>query len=66
VAVRKRALSIVQIDRANGQSIQHLGEDVNIEAGDFILLVVRGTRLSAGAIFGVPATPVKQGRSYLG
>ena len=60
------AFFIVQIDRLNGQSIQHPGEDVNIEPGDSILLVVRGTRLSAGAIFGVPATPVKQGRAYLG
>lgn len=60
------AFFIVQINRASGQSIQHPGEDVNIEVGDSIVLVVRGTRLSAGAIFGMPATPMKQGRAYLG
>ena len=60
------AFFIVQIDRASGQSIQHPGEDVNIEPGDTLVLVVRGTRLSAGAIFGMPAKPVKQGRTYLG
>jgi Trk K+ transport system NAD-binding subunit len=48
------AFFIVQIDRSTGQSIQHPGEDVRIEPGDLILLVVRGTRLSAGAIFNAP------------
>jgi voltage-gated potassium channel len=60
------AFFIVQIDRVNGQSIQHPGEDVNIEEGDTLVLVVRGTRLSAGAIFGIPAKPVKQGRTFVG
>jgi Trk K+ transport system NAD-binding subunit len=60
------AFFIVQINRVGGQSIQHPGEDVNIEVGDSIVLVVRGTRLSAGAIFAMPAAPVKQGRTYLG
>jgi trk system potassium uptake protein TrkA/voltage-gated potassium channel len=35
------AFFIVQIDRASGQSIQHPGEDVNIEPGDTLVLVVR-------------------------
>lgn len=45
------AFFIVQIDRANGQSILHPTEEVKIETGDTILLVVRGSRLSAGALF---------------
>jgi len=60
------AFFIVQIDRTNGQSIQHPGEDVNIEPDDTLVLVMRGTRLSAGAIFGMPAKAVKQGRTYVG
>ena len=45
------AFFVVQIDRANGQSIRHPGEDVRIENGDQIVLVVRGSRAAAGAIF---------------
>jgi predicted DNA repair protein MutK len=60
------AFFIVQIDRVGGQSIQHPGEDANIEVGDTLVLVMRGTRLSAGAIFGMPAKPAKQGRTYVG
>lgn len=59
------AYFIVQIDRAGGQQIQHPGEDVRIEAGDRILLVVRGSRLSAGAVFHAPARPVKHGRALV-
>lgn len=59
------AFFVVQIDRANGQSIQHPGGDVTIEAGDQILLVVRGSRLSAGAIFSAPAKPVRHGRTFM-
>lgn len=58
------AFFIVQIDRANGQSIVHPGEDVRIEAGDNVLLVVRGSRVSAGAIFSAPKRPIRTGRSY--
>lgn len=60
------AFFVVQIDRTGGQSILHPGEDVKIEAGDTIMLVVRGSRLSAGAIFSTPSRPVKHGRSYKG
>jgi voltage-gated potassium channel Kch len=54
---------IVQIDRANGQTILHPGEDVRIEAGDSVVLVVRGSRVSAGSIFTAPAGPIKVGRT---
>ncbi len=59
------AFFIVQIDRANGQSIQHPGEDVGIEPGDAVMLVMRGSRLAAGAIFAAPARPVKHGRTVV-
>jgi voltage-gated potassium channel Kch len=58
------AFFIVKIDRIGGQSIEHPGEDVRIEAGDQVMLVVRGSRLSAGAIFSAPARAVKQGRVW--
>ncbi|WP_245647568.1 potassium channel family protein [Novosphingobium lentum] len=54
---------IVQIDRANGQSIAHPGEDVRIEPNDTVLLVVRGSRLAAGALFSEPARPMRMGRA---
>lgn len=60
------AFFVVQIDRAGGQSIQHPGEDVRIETGDSVLLVVRGSRLSAGAVFNAPARPVRHGRGFMG
>jgi voltage-gated potassium channel len=59
------AYFIVQIDRAGGQQIEHPGEDVRLEAGDRVMLVVRGSRLSAGAIFSSPARPVKHGRTLV-
>ena len=60
------AFFIVQIDCDGGQSIQHPGEDVRIEPGDLILLVVRGSRLSAGAIFNAPQRPQRHGRMFIG
>ena len=56
------AFFIVQIDRTNGQSIAHPGEDVRIEAGDEVVLVVRGSRVSAGAIFSTPVPRRRTGR----
>lgn len=55
---------IVQIDRADGQTITHPAENVRIEEGDSIVLVVRGSRVSAGAIFSVSTKKAKMGRSY--
>jgi len=57
------AFFIVQIDRPGGQSFVHPGEDVRIEAGDTVVLVVRGSKVSAGAIFN-ESKKVKIGRSY--
>ena len=59
------AFFIVQIDRAGGQSIQHPGEDVRIEPGDLIMLVVRGSRLSAGALFSAHARKSRK-RMFIG
>jgi voltage-gated potassium channel len=58
------AFFVVQIDRANGQSFIHPSEDVRIEAGDTVVLVIRGTRVSAGAIFDKPREKVRQGRGF--
>lgn len=57
------AFFVVQLDRANGQSILHPAENVKIEAGDTVILVVRGSRVSAGAIFSTPAGPIRVGRA---
>lgn len=59
------AFFIVQIDRSGGQSIQHPGNDVRIEPGDLIMLVVRGSRLSAGALFNAPQRRQRHGRMFI-
>lgn len=56
------AFFIVQIERVNGQTILHPGEDVRIESGDRVVLVVRGSRVSAGAIFSTPKGHRRTGR----
>ena len=60
------AFFVVQIDRKSGQSIAHPAEDVRIEDGDQILLVVRSSRVSAGAMFSMDMPKMRQGRSYVG
>jgi len=46
---------IVQLDRggesANRQSFVHPGEEVRIEGGDTVVMVIRGSRVAAGAVF---------------
>lgn len=56
------AFFIVEITRSNGQTIGHPAEDVRIEDGDQIVLVVRGSRVSAGAIFSRPIARRRSGR----
>ena len=55
---------IVQIDRPGGQSFVHPGEEVKIEAEDTVVLVVRGSKVAAGAIFATPKQPVRVGRGF--
>jgi voltage-gated potassium channel len=55
---------VVQIDRPGGQSFIHPGRDVKIEAEDTVVLVVRGTHVSAGTVFTAPAERVRIGRGY--
>ena len=60
---------IVQIDRAPGnggagQSFVHPGEDVRLEGGDTLVLVIRGSRVAAGAVFNAPRGPSPVGRGY--
>ena len=62
---------IVQIDRAGAQSAPpqsfvHPGEDVKIEAGDTLVLVIRGSRVAAGAVFNAVRQPGPVGRGYTG
>lgn len=57
------AFFIVQIDRVGGQSIRHPGEDVRIEAEDNVVLVIRGSKVSAGAIFSTSKGRVRVGRT---
>lgn len=56
------AFFIVQIDRSGGQTILHPGEEVRIEGGDRLVLLVRGSRVSAGAIFSTPKGRTRVGR----
>ncbi|SFF96134.1 voltage-gated potassium channel [Novosphingobium sp. CF614] len=58
------AFFLVQIDRPNGQSFVHPSEDVKIEAGDTVVLVLRGTRVTAGSIFTESRQAMKLGRGY--
>lgn len=60
---------IVQIDRAGGpndggQSFVHPGDDVRIEAGDTVVLVIRGSRVAAGAVFNTARQPGPVGRGF--
>ena len=65
-AVRGKAAVHLCFGNYGGQSIQHPGEDLRIEAGDLIMLVVRGSRLSAGALFNTPPRPARHGRLFIG
>lgn len=60
------AFFVVQIDRASGQSIAHPAQDVRVEVSDEILLVVRSSRVSAGAMFSLDQQKIRQSRSYIG
>lgn len=55
---------IIQIDRPGGPSITHPGETVEIMAGDQVVLVMRGSHVSAGAIFLAPKAPQRVGRGF--
>jgi|KBSSwiStaDraftv2_1062776.scaffolds.fasta_scaffold12359_2 voltage-gated potassium channel len=59
---------VVQLDRSSGpnggQSFVHPGEDVRIEAGDTLVLVIRGSRVAAGAVFNTPRGHAPVGRGY--
>ena len=58
------AFFIVQIDRADGHSFVHPGEDMRIEADDTVVLVLRNSRVSGGAIFRAPRQALRMGRGY--
>ncbi len=58
------AFFIVQIDTAGGQSIPHPNEGLKIGVGDNVVLVVRSSRAAAGAVFSMPRSRVRSGRTY--
>ena len=55
---------VVQIER-DGHSVVRPGKNIRIEAGDTVVLVLRGNNVAAGAIFQAPRAPVKIGRGYI-
>jgi len=57
------AFIIIQIERANGKIIRRPGEDVRIEAEDKVILVIRSSKVSAGAIFSTPKGRIRVGRT---
>ncbi len=57
------AFFVVQIDRASGQSILNPGPDVPIEAADRLLLVLRGSRVAAAAVFSRARAPGRPRRN---
>ncbi len=57
------AFFVVQIDRANGQSILNPGPDVPIEPADRLLLVLRGSRVAAAALFSKSRAPGRSRRT---
>lgn len=59
------AFFVIQIERPNGPSIRHPGENVRIEADDKLVLVMRGSRVAAGGIFAMPKEPMRVGRGIV-
>ena len=59
------AYFIAQIDRPGGPCFMHPDEDMRIEAGDTVVLVMRGSKIAAGAIFAAPRQPVRVGRTVI-
>ncbi len=55
---------IVQIERPGGQVFVRPGKHFIIDAGDSVILVMRGNNVTAGAIFNAPKEPVRIGRGF--
>lgn len=55
---------IVQIERSGEQIFPRPGKHFIIEAGDSVVLVMRGNNVTAGAIFNAPRQPVRIGRGF--
>ncbi len=58
------AFFIIHIDRAGGPSFAHPGEEEKIEAGDTVVLMLRGSKVAAGALFSAPKERTRVGRGY--
>ena len=53
---------IVRLDRPGGHRFEHPDENLRIEAGDTVSLVMRGSRIAAGAILAAPKQTIRVGR----
>lgn len=54
---------IIQIER-EGKVFARPGKHYILEAGDSVILVMRGNNVTAGAIFNAPKQPVRMGRGF--
>ena len=55
---------IVQVERPGEPIVAHPGKHFIIDAGDSVILVMRGNNVAAGAIFNAPRQPVRLGRGF--
>jgi voltage-gated potassium channel len=58
------AFFIVQIERPGAQIFARPGKHFIIEAGDSVILIMRGNNVTAGAIFNASKQPVRIGRGF--
>ncbi len=60
----KGGFFIIQIERPGSPIIARPGKNFIIDAGDSVILVMRGNNVTAGAIFNAPKQPVRIGRGF--
>jgi voltage-gated potassium channel len=58
------AFFIVHLERADGTAFPHPSEDEPIKPDDTVVLVMRGSKVAAGALFSAARERVKIGRGY--
>ncbi len=55
---------IIQVERPGSPIFARPGKHFIIDAGDSVILVMRGSNVTAGAIFNAPKQPVRIGRGF--
>lgn len=60
----KGGFFIVQVERPGSPIFSRPGRHFVIDAGDTVILVMRGNNVAAGAIFNAPRQPVRIGRGF--